>query len=144
MNPIRIALLALSLGAASCATVASETLEAPPALGQLESKTYLACMKKANGRLEQAPCIQNELAWQRVQLSLAYEALEKQLNDSQRAELTKSQEAWKAFMDREGALAQSVYDPQELDFGVDDNEIRWTVQRRQQLLRHLSIAKLTR
>ena len=115
-----------------------------PSLKQLGSQRYEQCLSRANGRLEQASCIKKELASQRVQLSLAYEALEKQLNDSQRAELTKSQEAWKAFMDREGALAQSVCDPQGLDFGVDDNEIRWTAQRRQQLLRHLSIAKLTR
>ncbi|WP_374410096.1 lysozyme inhibitor LprI family protein [Hydrogenophaga sp.] len=142
MNPIRIALLALSLGAASCATVASETLEAPPALGQLESKTYLACMKKANGRLEQAPCIQKELAWQQDQLNRLYEALAKQLNDAQRAELTKSQSAWKAFIERESVFAQSAYDPQGLDFGVDENEIRWTAQRRQQLQRHLTITRL--
>lgn len=142
MKTIRIALLALSLGAASCATVANETLETPPPLGQLESKTYLDCMKKANGRLEQAPCIKKELAWQKEQLNQLYEALAKQLNESQRSELAKSQGAWKAFIEREGLLAQSVYDPQGLDFGVDDNEIRWTAQRRQQLQRHLTIAKL--
>jgi len=142
MNPIRIALLALSLGAASCATVASETPEAPPALGQLESKTYQECMKKANGRLEQAPCIQKELAWQKDQLNRLYEVLAKQLNETQRVELTKSQSAWKAFVERESALAQSIYDPQGLDFGVDENEIRWTAQRRQQIQRHLTITKL--
>lgn len=142
MKPIRIALLALSLGAASCATTASETLETPPALGSLESKTYLECMKKANGRVEQAPCIQKELGWQKIQLNQLYEALAKQLNESQRAELTKSQNAWKAFIEREGALAQSVYDPQGLDLGVDENEIRWTAQRRQQLQRHLTITRL--
>lgn len=142
MKPIRITLLALSLGAASCASVASDTLQAPPALGQLESKTYLDCMKKASGRVEQAPCIKKELAWQQDQLNQLYEALAKQLNESQRAELTKSQNAWKAFIEREGALAQSVYDPQGLDFGVDENDIRWTAQRRQQLQRHLTVTKL--
>lgn len=142
MKPIRIALLALSLGAASCATTASETPEAPPPLGQLESKTYLDCMKKANGRLEQAPCIQNEKAWQKDQLNQLYEALARQLNESQRAELTKSQNAWKTFIEQEGTLAQSVYDPQALDLGVDENEIRWTAQRRQQLQRHLTITRL--
>lgn len=142
MKPLRIALFALSLGAASCATTASETLQTPPPLGQLESKTYLECMKKANGRLEQAPCIKKELAWQQDQLNRLYEALAKQLDESQRAELTKSQNAWKTFIERESALAQSVYDPQGLDFGVDENEIRWTAQRRQQLQRHLSITKL--
>lgn len=142
MKPIRIALLALSLGAASCATTASETFETPPALEQLESKTYLDCIKKANGRVERAPCIQKELAWQRDQLSRLYEALARQLNESQRAELTKSQNAWKTFIEQEGTMAQSVYDPQGLDLGVDDNEIRWTAQRRQQLQRHLTITRL--
>ena len=64
------------------------------------------------------------------------------LDESQRAELTKSQNAWKTFIEQEGTLAQSVYDPQGLDMGVDENEIRWTAQRRQQLQRHLTITRL--
>ena len=141
MKPIRFGLLALSLGTASCATVANESLEAPPALGQLESPTYLKCMKQANGRLEQAPCIKKEREWQKEQLDKLYDALASKLNEAQRAELAKSQGAWKAFMEREAIFAQSLYDPQGLDFGVEDNEIRWTVQRRQQLQRHLGVAK---
>lgn len=141
MNPIRIALLALSLGAASCATVASETLEAPPALGQLESKTYLACMKKANGRLEQAPCIQNEKQWQYRQLELLYKSLATKLSEPQRTELAKSQAAWKAFVNAEAAFAASVYYPQlgSSDLSVSTNEIMWVVQRRQQLQQHLDL-----
>ena len=141
MKPIRIALLALSLGAASCATVANETLEAPPILGQLESKTYLACMKKANGRLEQAPCIQNEKAYQWKQLDLLYKSLAAKLNDGQRQELAKSQAAWKTFMGAETAFSVSVYYPQlgSADFSVPTNEIMWIVQRRQQLQQHLDL-----
>lgn len=141
MKPIRIALLALSLGAASCATVASDTLQAPPALGQLESKTYLECMKKANGRLEQAPCIQNEKAWQLRQLDLLYKQLAGTLNDEQRKSLAKSQAAWATFLDNERSFATSVYYPQggSSDLSVSTNEIRWIAQRRQQLQQHLDL-----
>lgn len=141
MKTIRIALLALSLGAASCASVANETLDAPPALGRLESKTYLDCMKKANGRLEQVPCIQNEKSWQYRQLELLYQSLETKLKEPQRAELAKSQAAWKAFVAAETAFATSVYYPQlgSSDLSVSTNEIMWIVQRRQQLQQHLDL-----
>jgi uncharacterized protein YecT (DUF1311 family) len=141
MKPIRIALLALSLGAASCATTASETLETPPALGSLESKTYLECMKKANGRVEQAPCIQNEKAWQLKQLDLLYKQLAGKLNEEQRKSLAKSQAAWTTFLDSERGFATSVYYPQggSSDLSVSTNEIRWVVQRRQQLQLHLDL-----
>lgn len=138
MKPIRIALLALSLGAISCATTATETLETPPALGQLESKTYLDCMNKAKGRVEQAPCIQNEKAWQLRQLDLLYRQLANTLNDEQRQSLAKSQAAWAAFLDHERAFATSVYYRQggSSDLTVSTNEIRWIAQRRQQLQQH--------
>lgn len=141
MHFTRITLLTLSLTAASCATVASETLEVPPALGQLESKTYVECMKKANGRLEQAPCIQHEKSWQYQQLELLYKSLATKLNDSQRKELAKSQAAWKAFVSSETAFAASVYYPQlgSSDLSVSTNEIMWVVQRRQQLQQHLDL-----
>lgn len=141
MKPIRIALLALSLGAASCATTATETPETPPALGQLESKAYLECMKKANGRVEQAPCIQNEKAWQLKQLDLLYKQLAGKLNDEQRKSLAKSQAAWTTFLDNEQGFATSVYYPQggSSDLSVSTNEIRWIAQRRQQLQLHLDL-----
>ena len=141
MHPIRISLLALSLAAASCASIASDTPEAPPAQGQLESKTYLECMKKANGRLEQAPCIQKEKSWQYQLLELLYKSLSAKLNGSQRTELAKSQAAWKAFVSSETAFAASVYYPQlgSSDLSVSTNEIMWVVQRRQQLQQHLDL-----
>lgn len=141
MKPIRIALLALSLGAASCATTASETPEAPPALGQLESRTYLDCMKKANGRVEQAPCIQNEKAWQLKQLDLLHKQLAGKLNEEQRKSLAKSQAAWATFLESERGFATSVYYAQGggSDLSVSTNEIRWIAQRRQQLQLHLDL-----
>lgn len=141
MKPIRIALLALSLGAASCATVANETLEAPPALGQLESKTYLACMKKANGRLEQGNCINEEIKWQRTQMNQLFGRLSAKLNEVQRVELAKSQKAWEVFLDAESRFSVSFYDPLggDSDLTVGTNKIMWITQRRQQLYYHLDL-----
>ena len=141
MKPIRIALLALSLGAVSCATVANETLEAPPKLAKLERAGYLQCLDNAKGRLEQAPCIQNEKAWQLKQLDLIYQRLATKLNNEQRKDLAKSQDAWKAFMAAETGFAASVYyhQPGSSDFSVPTNEILWIVQRRQQLQQHLDL-----
>lgn len=139
MHPIRISLLALSLAAASCASIASDTPEAPPALGQLESKTYLECMKKANGRLEKGNCINGEVKSQREQLDQLSKKLSAKLNDAQRAELARSQMAWEAFMDAESRFAASFYDSQggSADLTVGTNKIRWIAQRRQQLQSHL-------
>ncbi|WP_171984683.1 lysozyme inhibitor LprI family protein [Hydrogenophaga sp. A37] len=121
--------------------MANETFEAPPALGQLESATYLQCMKKANGRLEQGNCINNEKARQWKQLDLLYKSLAAKLNDEQRKELAKTQAAWKTFMGAETAFSVSVYYPQlgSSDLSVSTNEILWIVQRRQQLQQHLDL-----
>jgi uncharacterized protein YecT (DUF1311 family) len=139
MPSIRIALLALSLGAASCATTASETLLTPPPLGPLESKTYLDCMKKANGRLEQGHCMQDEIKWQQHQMNLLIERLSAPLNDAQRAQLTASQKTWEAFQEAESRFAVSLYDPLggSSDLIVSTNRIKWIAQRRQQLHHHL-------
>ena len=138
MNLLRLGLLALTLGAASCASVATETLQAPPQIGRLERPSYLQCLHDAHGRLEQAPCIANEAKWQREQLDLAYKALHAKLDAKQRAELEKAQAAWEAFMEAENRFAVSFYDPQggSSDLTVDTNEIRWIIQRRQQLNQH--------
>lgn len=139
MNLLRFGLLALALGAASCATIANETPEPPPKLGPLQSTTYLQCVRVANGRVAQAPCIQNELAWQKDQLNKLHNRLASLLKAEQRTALETSQAAWAAQMTLENRFAQSVYDPQGLDFEVMTNEIMWTVQRRQQLQRYLSV-----
>lgn len=141
MNLLRLGLLALTLGAASCASVATETLQAPPQIGRLERPSYLQCLHDAHGRLEQAPCIANEAKWQREQLDLAYKALHAKLDAKQRAELEKAQAAWEAFMEAENRFAVSVYYPQpgSSDLSVSTNEILWIIQRRQQLQRHLDL-----
>ena len=139
MKYLRFALIALAISATSCASVATETLDAPPKLNALERPSYLTCLKQARGRLEQGPCIENELQWQKTQLNLIYQKLLAQLNAQQRADLSASQAAWEAFMTAETAFAVSFYDTQggSSDFSVDTNAIKWTVQRRQQLQQHL-------
>lgn len=140
MKPIFFTLFALSLGAASGAAIANETVvEVPPKLAKLERASYHRCLDKARGRLEQAPCIQREKAWQLKQLDLLYQRLAALPNDEQRQALEKSQAAWKAFMDAETGFAASVYYPQSgsSDFSVSTHEIMWIVQRRQQLQQHL-------
>lgn len=141
MNLLRLGLLALTLGAASCASVATETLQMPPMIGKLERPSYFQCLHDANGRLEQAPCIANEAKWQREQLDLLYKALLAKLDAPQRAELEKSQAAWEAFLNTETAFAASVYyrQPGSSDLSVSTNEILWIIQRRQQLQRHLDL-----
>ena len=139
MKQLRFALIALAIAATSSASVATETLDPPPKFGPLERPSYLACLKQARGRLEQGPCIQTELQWQKAQMNLLYQKLIGQLNTPQRADLSASQAAWEAFMSAETAFAVSFYDPQggSSDFSVSTNAIRWTVQRRQQLQQHL-------
>lgn len=139
MKSIRTALLVLAVGAASCATTASETLQTPPPLGPLESRTYLDCMKKANGRLEQGHCMQDEIKWQQRQLNQLIERLSATLNDAQRTQLATSQKAWEAFQEAESRFAVSLYDPLggSSDLIVSTNQIKWIAQRRQQLYHHL-------
>lgn len=141
MNLLRLGLLALTLGAASCASVATETLQAPPLIGKLERPSYFQCLHEARGRLEQAPCISNEAKWQREQLDLAYQALLAKLDAKQRAELEKAQAAWEAFLQAENRFSVAVYYPQpgSSDLSVSTNEILWVIQRRQQLQRHLDL-----
>lgn len=139
MKYLRLVLIILTMGMASCASVATETLDVAPKLHLLDRPSYLACLKQARGRLEQAPCIRTELEWQKAQLNLLYQKLFAQLNEQQRADLSASQAAWEAFMTAEAAFAVSFYDPRggSSDFSVDTNAIRWTAQRRQQLQQHL-------
>lgn len=138
MNPFRFGLLALTLGAASCATIATESLEAPPKLGPMERPAYQQCMSSAKGRSEQSRCISAEKGWQKDQLDKLYSRLSTKLNDQQRGDLARSQAAWEAFMKEETRFEVSFYDAQggSSDLTVGTNEIKWIVQRRQQLRQH--------
>jgi uncharacterized protein YecT (DUF1311 family) len=139
MKTIRIALLALSLGAASCATIANDAPDTAPPIGKLERPSYHQCLGQAKGRLAQGRCIASEKAGQLEALDRLYKRLESKLKEQQRTELANAQTAWKAFLDAENRLAVSLYDTMggSSDLSVSTNQILWIVQRRQQLQRHL-------
>ncbi len=141
MKKIKLGLLSLSLGAASCASLASESTEAPPAIGKLERPDYHQCLDQAKGRLEKGRCMTSEKEWQLEQTKQLYMRLASKLSGPQRQQLEASQAAWSTFLDAENRFAVGLYDTMggSSDLSVSTNEILWIVQRRQQLQRHLDV-----
>lgn len=139
MNLIRPGLLAFCLGTICGIATGADTLVSPPALGELERPGYRQCLYKANTRGEKSVCFSEEKNWQQQQMKLLYQRLWNRLDNEQRVQLEKSQAAWETFMEAETSFAASFYYPQGLDLEVSSNEIKWLVQRRQQLQRYLSV-----
>lgn len=133
--------IALVLGTTGCSTAIADTATTSggsdtPKVTTLARPAYQACMKGAKSRVEQAPCMANEQAFQDAQLDKAYERLSQTMTAEQRNALTQSQNAWQAFKQADTRLGVSLLDPAGLDLSVSDNTILLTIQRRQ-MIEHL-------
>jgi uncharacterized protein YecT (DUF1311 family) len=139
LYPIACAFL-LVIAAAGCSTAKADakdtTQVSTPGITELRRPAYRACMAKAGGRVEQAPCIAQEQAFQLGQMQRAYEALATTLDTAQKAALAQSQSAWRALQMADSQFGVALLDPLGMDLSVSDNDILLTIQRRQ-MLEHL-------
>ena len=135
--------IALAFGISGCSTAIADTASGSgmASVNDLVRPAYKACLKNARGRVEQAPCMAEEQAFQDQQLQHAYQILAKAMTAAQRSALEQSQTAWKASTQADTRLGVALLDPAGLDLSVTDNTILLTAQRRQMLEHLISLTR---
>lgn len=102
-NSLRAVLIAGVVASASA-------MAAAPAAPKGVSPAFQSCKDSAQGTIEHAACISEEITLQDQRLNRVYQQLQTRLDAPRKEQLVAAQRAWLSSRDLDGRLEESLYD----------------------------------
>lgn len=89
---------------------ATAAMAAAPAAPKGVSPAFHSCKESAQGTIEHAACISEEITRQDQRLNRVYQQLQTRLDAPRKAQLVAAQRAWLSSRDLDGRLEEALYD----------------------------------